>query len=311
MPEQPPQPPPCELAPDVDDASPAPLDEGLHPGPALYVVPTPLGNLKDASPRARGVLAQVDVIAAEDTRTAQKLLQLLGVRSRARLVSYHEHNDASRAESLAAWMAREGLRVALVSDAGTPACSDPGYRLIRAALDVGARVIPLPGPAAFLCALMASGLPTDRFLFVGFLPSKREARRQALEDLKDHHASLCLYESPRRLVELLEDVAQVLGPSRRVSVSRELTKRHEETLRGLAADLAAELSARGEVRGEVSLVIEGAPPEAQEGGDQAQARKLAALLRKHGLKPAQIKEVVAEHCGLSKKDVYAMLLEDR
>jgi 16S rRNA (cytidine1402-2'-O)-methyltransferase len=274
--------------------------------PALYVVPTPIGNLGDATPRAREVLSQADLIAAEDTRNTGRLLQLLGVKAEGSLVSYHDHNASARSQSLVQRVQEQQLALALVSDAGTPGCSDPGFRLIRAAAQANIPVIPLPGPAAFLCALVASGLPTDRFLFVGFLPQKARARQQALEELSTQTATLCLYESPRRVVDLLDDIHTVLGP-RLVSLSRELTKMHEETLRGDAGALRDLIKERGGLKGECAVIIQGAPEQAALTGDQADALRLVKTLQKAGLRPRQIKEVVAEHCQISKKEVFALL----
>lgn len=274
--------------------------------PALYLVPTPIGNLRDASPRSQWLLSEVDVIAAEDTRHTGHLLQLLGVKARGQFVSYHEHNDEARSEALVLLMQEQALSVALVSDAGTPGCADPGYRLVRAAVAAQVPVIPLPGPAAFLCALTVSGLPTDRFLFVGFLPSKEVARRAALEELAEVRATLCLYEAPHRLLALLRDVEATLG-SRRVSVSRELTKRHEETLRGTPGELLAVLEPRGEPRGECAVVIEGAREQAPRTASEEEALRLIEALRAAQIKPREIKEVVSRFCGLEKKEVFALL----
>lgn len=276
--------------------------------PALYVVPTPIGNLGDASPRSLQVLAQADLIAAEDTRTTGRLLQLLGVKASGSLVSYHDHNAASRSQSLIERIQQHQLALALVSDAGTPGCSDPGFRLIRAAAEAGLPILPLPGPAAFLCALTASGLPTDRFLFVGFLPQKSKARQQALAELAPLSASLCLYESPRRVIDLLGDIHEVLG-ERQVSLSRELTKLHEETLRGTAQELKALLEQRDGLKGECALIIQGAPAQAAVTGDAADALRLIKSLQSAGLRPRQIKEVVAEHYQMNKKEIFALMQE--
>lgn len=278
----------------------------FDPRGELLIVPTPLGNLGDASPRSREVLAGVDLIAAEDTRNTGKLLQLLGIKGKGRLISYHDHNASQRSQELTQRILREGISVALVSDAGTPGCSDPGVKLVQAAAKAGIKITPLPGPAAFLCALVASGLPTHRFLFVGFLPSKSTGRQKELEKLKTRTATLCFYESPRRVQALLQDVEAILG-KRRVSVSRELTKLHEETVRGLPAEVSQTLEESDGLRGEFCVIIEGAPEAAPQSAESADILRLIALLRDQKLKPKQIKEVVSSYCGLSKKEVFALM----
>lgn len=222
----------------------------------LYLVATPIGNLEDVTLRALRVLREVDLIAAEDTRHVRKLLERYGIRQQ--VVSYHEHNEQARTPQLLAAL-RSGRSVALVSDAGTPVLSDPGYRLVRACVEASVPVVPVPGPSAVTAALVASGLPADRFLFLGFPPRRRTARRRFLEEVKDQRATLVLFESPRRLADCLQDLVEVLG-DRRVAVCRELTKVHEEVRRGRASELVR--WARGEqVRGEVTLVVEGAVAE--------------------------------------------------
>lgn len=222
----------------------------------LYLVATPIGNLEDVTLRALRVLREVDLIAAEDTRHVRKLLERYGIRQQ--VVSYHEHNEQARTPQLLAAL-RSGRSVALVSDAGTPVLSDPGYRLVRACVEASVPVVPVPGPSAVTAALVASGLPADRFLFLGFPPRRRTARRRFLEEVKDQRATLVLFESPRRLADCLQDLLEVLG-DRRVAVCRELTKVHEEVRRGTASELVR--WARGEqVRGEVTLVVEGAVAE--------------------------------------------------
>lgn len=229
----------------------------------LYVVATPIGNLEDVTLRALRVLREVDLVAAEDTRHVRKLLDHYGVRKR--VVSYHEHNERRRAPQLVAAL-RSGRSVALVSDAGTPALSDPGYHLVRACADAQIPVVPVPGPSAATAALVVSGLPTDRFLFVGFPPRRRTARRRFFEEIRDQRATLVLFEAPHRLAECLEDALAVLG-DRRAAVCRELTKLHEEVRRGSLGELVR--WARGvSVRGEVTVVVEGAP-RCEEAGDGA------------------------------------------
>src|SRR6202045_1994927 len=201
--------------------------------PGLYLVGTPIGNLEDITLRALRVLKEADLIACEDTRQTQKLLQHYAIHKE--MVSYHAHNELMRAPELVIQL-EEGAQVALVSDAGMPVVSDPGHRLVVLCLRHHIPVVPIPGPSAFVAALAASGLPTDEFLFVGFLPPRAGAPRKALEALKDEPRALVLYEAPHRLAETLEDAADILG-SRPAVVAREVTKIHEEFLRGSLAEL--------------------------------------------------------------------------
>lgn len=236
------QPPPTE---DAHAALPA----------ALYVVATPIGNLGDLSPRARETLAQVALIAAEDTRHTRSLLQAFGIATP--LVSLHEHNEAARLGPLVERL-RRGEAVALVSDAGTPLVSDPGFALVRAALDAGIRVTPIPGPTAAITALSASGLPTDRFAFEGFLPSKPGARKNALLELSREARTLIFYEAPHRLNEVLLAMVEVLGAERRASIGRELTKRFESMYYGTLAELAERSTQDADMsRGELVIVVAG------------------------------------------------------
>src|SRR5579862_7188727 len=221
-------------------------------GPALYLVATPIGNLEDITFRAVRVLKEVDVIACEDTRQTQKLLNHYGISTRT--ISYHEHNEMTRSAQLVKEM-QEGASVALVSDAGMPGISDPGYRLITLAIRHNLPVVPVPGASAFLAALVASGLPTDSFRFSGFLPAKRGERRAALEAVKSSPRTQVFYEAPHRVVESLEDVCEVLGSGRHVVVAREVTKLHEEFLRGRAGEVLENLKARETVKGEITLLI--------------------------------------------------------
>jgi len=220
----------------------ASMSEPIPAGAALYIVGTRIGNLEDITLRALRVLKECDLIACEDTRQTSKLLNHFGISTRT--VSYHEHNESERAEELLKEFAR-GSRVALVSDAGMPGISDPGYRLVAVAIEHGIPVVPVPGPAAFVAALAAGGLPTDAFRFNGFLPAKRGQRKQALESVRDSSLTEIFYEAPHRIKEAVEDIAEVLGAWRRVVIAREVTKLHEEFLRGPAAEIFAVLSARG------------------------------------------------------------------
>jgi len=220
--------------------------------PALYLVATPIGNLEDITLRALRVLKEVDVIACEDTRQTQKLLNHYAIATRT--TSYHEHNEMTKSAELVKEI-QEGTSVALVTDAGMPGISDPGYRLITLAIRHHVPVVPVPGASAFLAALVASGLPTDSFRFSGFLPAKRGERRTLLETMKSSPRTQVFYEAPHRIVETLEDVVEVLGGSRHVVVAREVTKIHEEFLRGWASEVLKTLKARETVKGEITLLI--------------------------------------------------------
>ncbi|WP_338056198.1 16S rRNA (cytidine(1402)-2'-O)-methyltransferase [Telmatospirillum siberiense] len=260
---------------------------------------TPIGNLDDITLRALKVLKAADLIACEDTRVTGKLLSLLGIGGAA-LSPYHEHN-AERARPALVARLREGAVVALVSDAGTPLVSDPGYRLVRACLEEGLPVTSLPGPSAALTALQLSGLPCDRFLFAGFLPTKDGARRQALAEVAAVPASLLFYESPRRLGDSLAAMAEVLGP-RQAAVARELTKLYEEVRRGGLAELAAHYAAEGPPKGEVVVVV-GPPPAAAPTGEAELDAALVQALAGASLRDAAA--AVAAATGLPKRQVYA------
>ena len=268
----------------------------------LYIVATPIGNLEDVTYRAVRVLREADVVACEDTRQTRKLLDHYDIRTAT--ISYHEHNETERAPELAERM-KGGATVALVSDAGMPLVSDPGYRLVRAALENGIPVVPLPGPSAVLTALTASGLPADSFYFGGFLPSKPGQRAKALEALAEERATLIFYEAPHRAVEALEAIEGVLGP-RPMVLAREMTKVHEEFLRGTAAEIRAQLLARDSVKGEITLVIgrATAPPADDTPLDQA----VEALIREGVPRMDAIKQVARKR-GLSKRQVYDSLLK--
>src|SRR5918912_876049 len=223
-----------------------------HAKGTLYLVATPIGNLEDVTRRALRVLAEADVVACEDTRRTRTLLEHFQIR--ARTLSYHEHNERERAEELAA-MIEGGATVALVSDAGTPGINDPGYRVVRACVERGLAVVPVPGPSALVAALTASGLPTDEFYFGGFLPARTHARRERLASVKQLRATLVFYETPHRIAQALADALEVLG-EREAAVARELTKVHEEVVRGRLSELAARFAPEGAARGELVLVID-------------------------------------------------------
>jgi 16S rRNA (cytidine1402-2'-O)-methyltransferase len=266
----------------------------------LYIVATPIGNLEDITLRALRVLREVDRIACEDTRQTRKLLDHFGISKP--VLSYHEHNEAGRAAELAAMLER-GENVALVSDAGTPLISDPGYRLVRAAIAAGAAVVPVPGPSAVLGALSASGLATDAFRFCGFLPAKSSQRRKLLEELKRDQATLIFYEAPHRILDSLGDIEAVMGP-RAVVVARELTKVHEEFLRGTAKEIAAIFAARPSVKGEITLLI-GRSAQPETSGVPIQEAVRAA--ERSGLPRMDAIKKVARERGLSKRDVYRLV----
>ena len=277
--------------------------------PGLYLVATPIGNLEDITLRALRVLKEVDRIACEDTRQTQKLLNHFEISTPT--ISYHEHNEQARtAEFLA--LLQQGGRLALVSDAGTPAVSDPGFGLVRAAVAAGVPVVPIPGANAVLSALVASGLDLERFLFVGFLPAKPGARRTELEELASGISGLTLviYEAPHRILETLGDVEAVWGEQVRVVVARELTKIHEEFLRGTAREVRLTLSARDRVRGEMVLLIEAiaAQTTVQAGSVAQQVRQLMEV---DGLVEKEALKRVARERGVSKSDVYRELQRER
>ena len=271
---------------------------------SLVVVATPIGNLGDLSARATQVLRDVDLILAEDTRHTGRLLAHLGSEVPQR--SLHEHNEEQRTGEVLARL-QAGERVALVSDAGTPAVSDPGYRLVAACVAAGLRVEPIPGPSAVLAALVASGLPTDRFAFDGFLPRKGGARRQRLAELAKEPRTIVLFAAPHRVAQDLEDLAAALGADRPAALGRELTKLHEEVRHGTLASLAA--GAEDGVRGEVTLVIGGLPREASAPPqDDELARRVGDLVAAGGSKKDAIAEV-ARTAGVPKRTVYQAVLD--
>ena len=275
-------------------------------GPALYLVATPIGNLEDITLRALRVLKEVDVIACEDTRQTQKLLNHYSIATRT--TSYHEHNEMTRAAELAKEM-QEGASVALVTDAGMPGISDPGYRLISLAIRHQVPVVPIPGASAFLAALVASGLPTDSFRFSGFLPAKRGERRAALEAIKASPRTQVFYEAPHRVVEALEDVVEVLGESRHVVIAREVTKRYEEFLRGRAGEVLETLKSRDGVKGEITLLIGKAEENETHGAADALVRpsvrqRVAQIMAEEKVDEKAALKKVAKERGVSKSEAY-------
>jgi len=270
------------------------------PAPGLYIVATPIGNLGDITPRAAAILRGVDTVACEDTRVAGKLLHHLGIKQR--LIRYDDHASEADRDRLLALMAQGAL--ALVSDAGTPLISDPGFRLVRAAREAGIAVTSLPGPSAAVVALTLAGLPSDRFLFAGFMPGKDKARRDVLAELGAVRATLVFYETAPRLLDSLAVIAEAL-PGREVAVARELTKKFEECRTALPQELAAHYTAHPP-KGEIVLLIS---PPAERQVDQT--LDVDALLRAElaGAKPSQAAAAVAKMTGLDRKALYARAME--
>lgn len=274
------------------------------PAPGLYLVATPIGHARDITLRALDLLGGADLLAAEDTRTTRRLLEIHGLRRDPRsILPYHDHNGAAQRPRLLAALA-EGRSVALVSDAGTPLLADPGYRLATEAIAAGHAVTAVPGASALLAGLAVAGLPTDRFLFAGFLPPRAAARRRALAELAAVPSTLVFYESPRRLAEALAAMAETLGAGRQASVSRELTKRFEETRRGRLGDLAAAYADSGPPKGEIVVVV--GPPVAEAPEEAAVDAALLAALGRASLKDAVAE--VADALGLPRREVYGRAL---
>jgi 16S rRNA (cytidine1402-2'-O)-methyltransferase len=287
-------------------------EEAKIPGPALYLVGTPIGNLEDITLRALRVLKEVDVIACEDTRQTQKLLNHFAITTRT--TSYHEHNEMTKSAELVKEM-QEGASVALVTDAGMPGISDPGYRLITLAIRHHVPVVPVPGASAFLAALVASGLPTDSFRFSGFLPGKRGERRAALEAVKSSPRTQVFYEAPHRIVEALEDVVELLGEARHVVVAREVTKLHEEFLRGRAVEVLANLKAREAVKGEITLLIGKAEEDARGGADAlvrlSVRQRVEQIMAEEKIDEKAALKRVAKERGVSKSEAYREMQRSR
>lgn len=265
----------------------------------LYVVGTPIGNVDDLGPRARDILGVADVIAAEDTRRTLSLLSRIGAESR--VIAYHEHNEAERVPELLAQLA-SGKSVALVSDAGTPLISDPGWRLVSAAQNAGVTVVPVPGPCAAIVALSASGMPTDHFVFEGFLPRRDAARAARLDALRHEQRTLVLYEAVHRLPDTLAALRAAFGDGRRAALARELTKTHEQIATGTLAELAERVGTSIPLLGEFVLVIAGAEPVAPE---EAEARRVYSLLAAE-LPPDQALKLAAAVTGISRNTLYRL-----
>ena len=261
----------------------------------MYLVATPIGNLEDITYRAVRTLKEVDLIACEDTRHTRRLLDHYGISKPT--ISYHEHNETGRAESLIARIVA-GANVAIVSDAGTPLICDPGYRIVNAAVDAGIRVIPIPGPSAILTALTASGLPTDSFYFGGFVSQKQSARRKTFETLSELDCTLVFYEAPHRVVETLQDIAEIYG-EREIVVTRELTKLHEEFLRGTAMEILKSITPKGEM-----TIVIGKPVKV---ADDRPVREVFDNFIIQGMSRMDAIKAVAKARGVSKREIYAAL----
>jgi 16S rRNA (cytidine1402-2'-O)-methyltransferase len=322
-----PDPPQTEGAPFLDsetwestNLSPAKNAPSAAPlAPGLYLVATPIGNLNDITLRALHVLRSVDRIACEDTRQTQKLLNHFQIA--VPTISCHEHNEDSRARELVESL-KAGARIAVVSDAGMPGISDPGSRLVEAAIEAGVAVIPIPGANAALSGLIASGLPTAEFAFLGFLPEKSGARRTRLEQLAAEvngpggqaRRTLIFYEAPHRIRETLADLESVWGSELRIVVARELTKLHEEFLRGTVAEVRRELEARDRVRGEITLLVEPPPKASQPGSAGANEKltdRLARLQSEAGIDEKEALKRLARESGQSKSELYRELQRQR
>lgn len=268
----------------------------------LFVVSTPIGNLEDITLRAINVLGDSDLVACEDTRTTKKLLSRHGIETA--VTSYHEHNEAEKSAKLLEEL-RRGKNIALVSDAGTPCVSDPGFRLVRLSVENGIDVIPVPGPSAAVSALAVSGLPTDGFLFLGFFPRTAAKKRRLLENIKDCPYTLVFYESPRRLSGTLEVMLETLG-ERNVCVAREMTKLYEETLRGSVSRVISALSERESVKGEMTVVVEGGGKSERE--VLAGAEKRLSEMKERGMALSDAVREVSRSAGVSRNRAYRAAL---
>ncbi len=270
----------------------------------LYIVSTSIGNLEDITLRAINTLKEVDLIACEDTRTTGKLLSHYGIKKP--LVSYHEHNEIEKSKELLTDL-QNGKSIAVVTDAGTPGISDPGYRIVKLASENGVQVISIPGASASIAALSVSGLPTSSFSFYGFPPKQKKRMHEYLDDLRDNRETLIFYESPNRIIKTLEAMAQVFG-SRNASLSREITKMYEETIRGTLSDILQELKKKDSLKGEFTLVVEGSRDEKVE-YDSETVDKLLRLLKKEGSTLRDAVKQVATDSGLSKSKIYKKALQ--
>jgi 16S rRNA (cytidine1402-2'-O)-methyltransferase len=276
----------------------------MTPG-TLYLVATPIGNLTDITHRALQVLSDVDLIACEDTRHTHKLLTHYNITTKT--ISYHEHNEQQRTLELIERL-KQGANIAVVSDAGTPSISDPGFRLVRAAIENEIPIVPVPGPSALIAALIAAGLPTDEFFFAGFLPSRTSARRARLTELQSVPGTLIFYESPHRLTGTLKDAYEILG-EREAVVARELTKLHEEIRRGRLSQLTADYAEKSDIRGEIVVLID-----RNVLGVAIKETSVAALVdqfEQEGLDHRAALKKAARELGLSRAEAYRRLLAER
>lgn len=284
------------------------MDEASGKRGVLYLVGTPIGNLEDITFRALRVLKEVDVIACEDTRQTQKLLNHYAIETRT--ISYHEHNELIRAAELVMRL-EQGQSIALVTDAGMPGISDPGFRLVTLAARRKILIVPVPGPSAFLSALVASGLPTDTFRFSGFLPTKEGQRARVLESIRNSPRTQLFYEAPHRLMATLEEVVKVLGPERPVVVAREVTKLHEEFIRGSASEVLGQLQQRGEIKGEITLLIGKGADRTESAGPVLGAlnvrRRVREIMRQESVDEKAALKRVAKEMGVSKSEAYREL----
>jgi 16S rRNA (cytidine1402-2'-O)-methyltransferase len=270
----------------------------------LYIVATPIGNLEDITLRALRILKEVDLIAAEDTRHTKIFLDHYGIHTP--LTSYHEHNERAKAHALVKQL-EHGKNVALVSDAGTPTLSDPGYRLVQEAIRAGVSLVPVPGASALTAVLSASGIPTDRFVFEGFLPAKKEERRARLKRLREERRTLVFYEAPHRLKESLDDLLEILR-DREVVLGREVTKIYEEFIRGRLSRVCAEIAGK-EPRGEITLVVQGSEEDIPPADDLLMAE--IRRLRRKGMRVKEIAELLGERFSCSKREIYRKVLENK
>ncbi len=285
------------------DSSPKKSANAIRPG-TLYVVATPIGNRDDITLRALNVLRDVDLIAAEDTRKTRRFLELHALKRS--LISYHEHNEAERTPKLIAKL-KKGLSIALVSNAGTPTVSDPGYRLIITALADNLNVVPIPGVSAATAALSVAGLPTDSFVFMGFPAKKRTKRRQQLSDLASETRTLIFYESPRRILTLLDEINVAMG-DRYLVLAREMTKRHEEFLRGRLSEIVTQLKNRVDIKGECTLLVAGCDkPEIQSWDVVREQISTAVIHRRDSL--SEIAREIAAKTGMSRNKIYTQAVK--
>jgi 16S rRNA (cytidine1402-2'-O)-methyltransferase len=278
------------------------MAEQKKPG-TLYVVATPIGNLEDITYRAVRILKEADLIACEDTRHTAKLLNHYGIDKPT--ISYHDHNEVTRAKELVGKL-EQGLNIAQVSDAGMPGISDPGYRVIKLAIERGVQVVPIPGASALISALAAGGLPTDNFQFLGFLPAKSGQRRTMLEALRASEQTTVVYEAPHRIAETMKDIVEILGAERPIVLARELTKVHEEFIRGSAAQVLARTQAH-ELRGEITLLIGKGEAQIAQESTKNIAQRLEEIMREQKIDEKAALKIIAKERGLSKSEAYREL----